>query len=241
MTFDAGSAAIVLLAWERGLDLPENSLLEGRGRIIHAANVPTLTFLQLWDRSVLIGPEHVVAVAGDFSDAELSHHATLLRLTRSKGGRGLGTQTLYYADDLDLQQPADTVHVSTAAGPVAQLQGLCPPDDVNDAALHKRSQSFTVMETGEADANPLACSAWGEYQGLLASLSTLVAPAYRRQGLGALATSIAAHEALAAGLIVQWGADTNNAGAHAVATSLGFSAAGWQTQVSLQTGQSQHK
>ncbi|MFC8303038.1 GNAT family N-acetyltransferase [Specibacter sp. NPDC057265] len=240
MTFNSSSAAIVLLAWERGLGLPENSLLEGHGRITHVAKVPTLTFLQLWDRSVLTGPAQLLTAAGELSDAELGHLATLLRLTRNHGGRGLGTHKLYYADELELKQPADTVHVSTFEQQAAALQALCPPDDVNDAALNLRSQRFTVMETGEPDAAPLACSGWGEYQGLLASLGTLVAPASRRQGLGTLATSIAAHEALAAGLIVQWGAEPDNAGARGVADALGFSAAGSQTRVSLQSHQSRH-
>lgn len=241
MTFDSSSAPIVLLAWERGLGLPENALLEGRGRITHAADVPALTFVRLWNRSVLTGPAAVLAAAQGFSDAELGHHATLLRLARDHGGRGGGTQTLHYADDLELKQPADTVNVSTFEEQAAALAALCPPDDVNDAALAQRSECFTVMETGADDAAPLACSAWGEYQGLLASLATLVVPGSRRQGLGTLATSIAAHEALAAGLIVQWSADINNAAAQALAASLGFSAAGEVTRLSLQAGQSRHK
>lgn len=241
MTFNSSSAAIVLLAWERGLGLPENSLLNGPGRIMHAAEQPTLTFLRLWDRSVLSGPAHLLGAASALSDDELSHHGSLLQLSRHDGGRGGGTQTLYYVDDLELHQPADTVHVSTAQEEAARLQALCPPDDANDAALHQRSNTFTVMDSGETQAHPVACSAFGEYQGLLATMGTLVAPASRRQGLGALATSIAVHEALAAGLIVQWGADINNAGAHALAASLDFSVAGLQTQVSLQASQSQRK
>ncbi|WP_449373876.1 GNAT family N-acetyltransferase [Arthrobacter psychrolactophilus] len=70
---------------------------------------------------------------------------------------------------------------------------------------------------------------------MLARLGTLVAPESRRQGLGRLATSIAAHEALAAGLIVQWQADINNAPAHALAASMGLSVAGLQTRISLQS------
>lgn len=241
MTFDASSSAIVLLAWERGLALPENSLLEGPGRTIHAVDSPTLTFLRLWDRSVLAGPAHLLDAAGALDDDELSDHGTLLRLTQDDGGRGLGTQALYYADDLELHQPDDTVHVSTSREAEAALEALCPPDDVNEAALAGRGSKFTIMETGESGAAPLAGSAWGEYQGLLAQVGTLVVPASRRRGLGRLATSIAAHEALAAGLIVQWRADINNAAAHALASSMGLSVAGLQTQVHLPTAQTRRK
>ena len=58
-------------------------------------------------------------------------------------------------------------------------------------------------------------------------------PEWRRRGLGSLAASIAAHEALAAGLTVQWRAEVSNTGAVALARKLGFSAGGIQTSVHL--------
>lgn len=243
MTFDISSAPIVFLAWERGLGLPADSLLTGagHGRICHPVPAQTLTFVRLWDQSILTGPKHLLAAADAYDDDELSDHSTMLRLTRHDGGRGLGTQALYYADDLALHQPQDTVHVATGPEQAAALESLCPPDDANDVALASREHKFTVMESGAPDAGPVACSAYGEYQGLLAQLGTLVAPDFRRKGVGSLATSIAAHEALAAGLIVQWQADINNAGAHALATSMGLNVAGLQTQVSLQAHQTPHK
>lgn len=236
MTFDLTSAPIVLLAWERGLNLPAHALLSaGEGsRLIHAVESPSLMFLRLWDKSLLTGPAHLLAAAEDYSDDELSDHAMMLRLTRTDGGRGHGTQALYYADELPLHQPEDTVHVSTGPDEAALLEALCPPDDVNDVALASREHKFTVMASEADDAGPLACSAYAEYEGLLARLGTLVAPGFRRQGMGQLVTSIAAHEALAAGLIVQWRADVNNAAAHGLAASLGLSVAGLQTQVALQ-------
>lgn len=209
-------------------------------RITHVAEGPTLNFLRLWDTSILTGPEHLIAAAANYSDDELSDHATMLRLTRYDGGRGLGTEALYYADELELHQPEHTVHVSTAPEQAAALEAGCPPDDVNEVALGTREHKFTIMESELPDAGPLACSAYTEYEGLLASLGTLVAPASRRQGTGRLATSIAAHEALAAGLIVQWRADINNAPAHALATSLGLTVAGLQTQVHLGSAQNRH-
>ncbi len=243
MTFDQGSAPIVLLAWERGLGLPADSLVSEtrNGRLTHEVDSPELTFLRLGDRSVLTGPAHLLAAAGEFDDDELGNHATMLGLTKSDGGRGLGTQALYHADELELHQPAHTVHVSTGAAEAAALEALCPPDDVHDAFLMDREHKFTVMDSGTPDAGPLACSAYAEYQGLLAQLGTLVPPASRRRGLGGLATSIAAHEALAAGLIVQWQADINNAAAHRLAVSTGFTVTGLLTRISLQNRQSPRK
>lgn len=243
MTFDLSSAPIVFLAWERGLGLPADSLLSEirDGRITREVDSAELTFLRLWDQSVLTGPAHLLAAAEAFDDDELSDHSTMLGMTKSDGGRGLGTQALYYADELELHQPEHTVHVSTGAAQAAALELLCPPDDVNDVDLTGREHKFTVMDSGAPDAGPVACSAYAEYQGLLAQLGTLVAPASRRQGLGRLATSIAAHEALAAGLIVQWRADINNAAAHRLAIASGFTVAGLLTRISLQNGQTRRK
>jgi len=241
MTFDLSSAPIVRLAWERGLGLPTDSLVMGADstRIIHAVDAGKLTFIRLWDQAILTGPAAVLKAVDGYTDDELSDHALMLRLTRDFGGRGRGTQTLFYADDLDVLQPAGTVTVSHGNTEAAALEALCPPDDVNEVRLGSLPHKFTLMglpvsgEDDPHDAGPVACSAYAEYQGLLARMGTLVAPAYRRQGLGLLASSIAAHEALAAGLIVQWQADVNNASAHALAISAGLSLAGLQTSVSL--------
>jgi GNAT superfamily N-acetyltransferase len=80
---------------------------------------------------------------------------------------------------------------------------------------------------------PLACGAYGEWEGLLANMGVLVDPEWRRRGLGSLAASIAAHEALAAGLTLQWRADVSNTGCLALARQLGLSAGGIQTSVHL--------
>ncbi|MGO4383276.1 GNAT family N-acetyltransferase [Specibacter sp. RAF43] len=245
MTFEPSSAPIVRLAWERGLGLPTNSLVMGAGRkrIVHAVDTDALTFIRLWEQTILTGPDHVLAAVAAYDDAELGDHATMLRLTRDFGGRGRGTQAVYFADDLPLHQAGDAPMVSRGNPEAVLLESLCPPDDVNDAALASRPHRFTLMDVREpagpdgrlGDDGPVACGAYAEYQGLLAHLGALVAPGFRRRGLGLLATSIAGHEALAAGLILQWRADVNNASARALASRAGFSVAGLQTTVDLRT------
>lgn len=254
MTFDLSSAPIVRLAWERGLGLPEGSLVMGRdgSRITHATDDGRLTFVRLWEQSILTGPPAVLDAARAHSDDELSDHAVMLRLTRGFGGRGRGTQALYFADELEVRQPAGSIMVSHGNPEAVALEAMCPPDDVNDVGLAAMPHKFTLMglpgqsrdpgadwdgdpQEAAHSAGPVACSAYAEFQGLLARLGTLVAPAHRNQGLGLLATSIAAHEALAAGLIVQWRADINNVPAHALAMAAGLSVAGLQTTVDLHT------
>ncbi|MCQ9164569.1 MULTISPECIES: GNAT family N-acetyltransferase [unclassified Arthrobacter] len=243
MTFDLSSAPIVRLAWERHLGLPADSLVAGSsgGRITQSDDSGSLSFLRLWDQGVLTGPAELLRAAEAYSDDELSDHATMLRLSRGLGGRGCGTQALYYADDLRLKQPEGTVMVSHGNPEAVALEALCPPDDVNDVGLSGLPHKFTVMDSEEPGGGPLACAAYAEFAGMLAQLGTLVPPKFRRRGLGRRATEIAAHEALATGLIAQWRADVNNAGAHALAISTGFSVAGLQTSVALQPRQSPHK
>ena len=64
-------------------------------------------------------------------------------------------------------------------------------------------------------------------------MGVLVAPEWRRRGRGSLAASVAAHEALASGLTLQWRTDVSNKGSLATARSLGFSTGGIQTSVLL--------
>jgi RimJ/RimL family protein N-acetyltransferase len=80
---------------------------------------------------------------------------------------------------------------------------------------------------------PVACGAYSEWEGLLGHLGVLVDPEWRRRGLGSLAASIAAHEALAAGLTVQWRAEVSNTGSVALARKLGLSTGGIHTSVHL--------
>ena len=78
----------------------------------------------------------------------------------------------------------------------------------------------------------MACGAYTEWEALLADLGVLVAPEWRRRGLGKLAGSIAAHEGLAAGLDLQRRSEVSNKGSLALARSR-FSAGGIQTSVLL--------
>ncbi|MCZ2402119.1 GNAT family N-acetyltransferase [Paenarthrobacter sp. Z7-10] len=230
MSFDDNSAAIVLLAWERRLGFGDGTLSTGLERHVrHDDGATSVSFLRLFGRSALVGPGWAVEAAAGLDDDELADHSTLLRLTREHGGHGLGTAALYFADDLPLVQPSGDLSVSRDPAHALALQGLCPPDDANEFGLPKLKHSYTVM----LDGGPVACGAFTEWQGIVARLGVLVAPPRRGAGLGKLAGAIAAHEALASGLVLQWRADVSNAAANATAHSLGFLRAGTQTSVLL--------
>lgn len=237
MTLDPGSAAIIQLAWARRLGLDDDafsSALASGERIVRAdESVRTVEFVRLFGSSALVGPQWVIDAAADLPDEEMAQHVTLLTLTRSHGGHGMGAAALFFADDLPVKQPAKEMSVSHGNAEAIELEGRCPPDDVNEVGLSDLENRYTIVQEVEGRRVPLACGAYAEWEGLLAHLGVLVDPEWRRRGLGSLAASIAAHEALAAGLTLQWRTDVSNTGSLALARKLGLSAGGIQTSVHL--------
>ncbi|TLM85857.1 GNAT family N-acetyltransferase [Pseudarthrobacter sp. NamE5] len=237
MTLDPGSAAIIQLAWARRLGLEDNafsSALASGQRIVRAdESVRTVEFIRLFGSSALVGPQWIIDAAANIPDEEMAQHVTLLTLTRSHGGHGLGAAALFFADDLPVKQPAKDMTVSHGNPEAIELESRCPPDDVNEVGLSDLENRYTVVHEIDGRRVPLACGAYAEWEGLLAHLGVLVDPEWRRRGLGTLAASIAAHEALTAGLTLQWRTDVSNTGSLALARKLGLSAGGIQTSVHL--------
>ena len=242
MGFAEGSADIVLLAWARHLGFDDAAFAHvrfspestGSERLVREDDSSdSITFVRLFGHSALLGPAWATEAAAKFSDEELSEHATLLRLSRERGGHGLGTSALLFADDLPLAHPRGEVTVSHGHPEAIELEGMCPPDDANEARLSSMSHCFTVMDDSGGNGSPVACGAYAEWEGILADMGVLVRPDLRRRGLGTLAVSIAAHEALASGLTLQWCTPLDNRGALGLARSLGFADGGTVTSVLL--------
>lgn len=235
MTLEPGSAEIIQLAWGRRLGFDDGAFASAGGRRLTRADeaARSLQFVRLFGSSALVGPQWALDAAVGYSDEELAQHVTLLTITRGHGGHGLGAAALFFADDLPLRQPSGELTVSQGNPEAIELESLCPPDDVNEVGLADLEHRFTIMHVEDGRRTPVACGAYTEWEGLLAQLGVLVAPEWRRQGVGTLAASIAAHEALASGLTLQWRTDVSNKGSLALARSLGFSAGGIQTSVLL--------
>ena len=237
MTLDPGSAAIIQLAWARRLGLDDDAFavaLASGERIVRADDsVQTVEFVRLFGSSALVGPQWIIDAAAGIPDEEMAQQVTLLTLTRAHGGHGLGAAALFFADDLPLKQPSDDLTVSHGNPEAIELEGLCPPDDVNEVGLSDLENRYTIVHDVDGRRVPVACGAYSEWEGLLGHLGVLVDPEWRRRGLGSLAASIAAHEALAAGLTVQWRAEVSNTGCVALARKLGLSTGGIQTSVHL--------
>ena len=234
MTLEPGSAEIVQLAWARRLGFDGAFAAAAGVRLTRADETArSLQFVRLFGNSALVGPQWALDAADGLSDEELAQHVTLLTITRGHGGHGLGAAALFFADDLPLQQPAGELTVSHGNPEAIELETFCPPDDVNEVGLADLEHRFTVLHLEDGRRTPVACGAYAEWEGLLAHMGVLVSPEWRRHGLGKLAASVAAHEALAAGLTLQWRSEVSNKGSLALARSLGFSAGGIQTSVLL--------
>ena len=235
MTLEAGSVDIIQLAWARHLGLDDGAFADASGTRITLVNnnARSVEFVRLFGASAIVGPQWALDAAEGFSDEELAQHVTLLTITRAHGGHGQGSAALFFADDLPLQQPGEDLTVSHGYAEAKELEGLCPPDDVNEVRLSDLENRFTIMYDDDGRTVPMACGAYTEWEGLLAQMGVLVAPEWRRRGVGSLAASIAAHEALASGLTLQWRADVSNKGSLSIARSLGFATGGIQTGVLL--------
>lgn len=235
MSLEPGSADIIQLAWARHLGFDDADFAASGGERLTRADESrrTVDFIRLFGASALVGPQWVLDAAVGIPDEELAQHVTLLTITRPKGGHGLGAAALFFADELPLLQPAEELTVSHGNPEAVELEGRCPPDDVNEVRLSGLPHRFTILREDAGRSVPVACGAYAEWEGILADVGVLVDPDWRRQGLGSLAASIAAHEALASGLTLQWRSDVSNKGSLAIARSLGFAAGGIQTSVVL--------
>lgn len=233
MKLDSGTADIVMLAWARMLGFEDSAFTSPSGRLTRIDNdADTLTFVRLFGRSALVGPEWAVEAAAAHTDAELAEYQTLLQLTKGHGGHGLGKSQLYFADDLPMVQPDEEITVSTAVQDASRLESLCPPDDIHEVALSAMDKSFVLVNGTE----PIAGSGYKEWQQILGHIGVLTAPRYRQRGIGTLIGAIAGHEALTAGLIPQWRCHETNVASRATALALGFIESGTQTSAHLQAG-----
>jgi GNAT superfamily N-acetyltransferase len=235
MSLEPGSADIIQLAWARHLGFDDADFAASAGTRLTRADESrrTVDFVRLFGSSALVGPQWALDAAVGLPDEELAQHVTLLTLTRRHGGYGLGAAALLFADDLPLQQPSEQLTVSHGTPEAVELEAACPPDDVNEVGLSDLEHRFTILHLEDGRRTPVACGAYTEWEGILAHMGVLVAPEWRRRGLGSLAASIAAHEALTSGLTLQWRSDVSNKGSLAIARSLGFAAGGIQTSVLL--------
>lgn len=238
MELDPGTVAIVQLAWSRLLGLDDGALGDSGSDRLYSVDddASVLTFVTLFGREVLRGPSWAVDAAHGRPGTELRNHSTLLTLSRQHGGRGLGEAQLHFCDALPRFEGAPAV-VSSEAGLVRTLERRCPPDDVAEADLSGVQHPFVLLEDGDdpetEQLTPLAGAGYDIWVGILAHISVLTPPEERRKGYAQLIATVAVEEAMAAGLVPQWRARTDNTASQRTARRAGFAFAGTQTSVML--------
>ena len=238
MELDPGTVSIIQLAWSRLLGLDDGALADGgEGRLYSIDDdAPVLTFVTLFGREVLRGPAWAVEAGRDLPGMELRGLSTLLTLSREHGGRGLGEAQLYFCDALPRLDGPPAV-VSSEPDAVRALERLCPPDDVAEADLGGVEHAFVLVDEGGTPGTdgptPLAGAGYDIWEGILAHTAVLTPPERRRRGYAQRITAVAVEEAMAAGLVPQWRARTDNTASQRTARRAGFAFAGTQTSVLL--------
>ena len=235
MELDPGTVSIIQLGWSRLLKLDDTAFAEAAGERIYRRDddAELLTFVRLFGEEALVGPGWALDAAAELDGGTLARHSTLLQLTRDQGGRGLGAANLYFCDSLPALEPRDDVAVSDDLEFAVALERLCPPDDIAEVDLSSMEHRTILVDDATAPPTPFAGAGYDIWSGILAHLGVLTAPDHRGKGHAVFITKVAVEEAMAAGLIPQWRARTDNTASIKTALSAGFIESGSQTSVLL--------
>lgn len=227
---------IIMLAWSRILGLEDDGLQTAEPGIRVEApddDASAATLVQLFGRTVLLGPPQVLAAAREVPDEELSLETTLLQVCRSvsAGARALGEAHLLFCEEPPEIEGSEHVSISFDAEHVHQLTTHSPADDVALSGLEQARWTAAVVR--EDTAQTVAAAGVEVWQHVLGHLGVLTDPQHRGLGLGRFAAAVAADEAFTDGLIPQWRAAAESPASLRMAISLGFAHAGHQTTVAL--------
>lgn len=228
---DGHQIDIIRLAWARELGLPDRALTDSADRYVRVdESADRIRFVTIAGASALVGPGWAVQRAQQHDDDELVRAGGLLALAKDHAGRCSGPVELGWAPDFGKSIAVEEPLVSHEREHVAELQGLCPPDDVAEADLSGKSTWFTIVDE---DHRPLASAGYAEWQGIVADMGALTLPSARRRGLGATATQLATNDALDAGLIPQWRAHRDNTASRRLAARLGYEELGTRLSIAV--------
>ena len=171
-------------------------------RPAHTARVvgDDIHVLDLAGSGAIVGPQWFIERTEDISVDALLQPARLLEIAGDHGGRITGPVDLAFLGDYTDAPPDEQLLISHDIDDALAVAALCPPDDSTTADLGNRTRWFTALTDST---EVLGCAAYSEFQGFVADLTTLTAPAHRRHGIGCAVTLLAAEDALDSGLIPQ--------------------------------------
>lgn len=215
------------------LGLDDEELLGGAGprREVSTEDGSAVTFVRIFEHTVLSGPAQVLRDARRFEDDELADERRLLEISRrhAEGARSLGAAQLLYAEEPPVLDAAQRGAVSFDPAHVQAVLAASPADDVQAAGIADAPWRAALVH--EDTATVLGAAGRELWAGMLAHLGILTVPDQRRSGVGRALAAVEAEEAFTEGLIPQWRARTESIGSLRIAAALGFSPSGSQTTV----------
>lgn len=235
---------VVLSAWARSLELDESHLHRanealGPGRRFEIAaestvdgwDPQTATFLQLFNVSLLYGPQWFLDAARDTPDEVLALESTMLQLGYSAQARSHGEEAIFYAEDIPFYDDAH-LNVTSNSRDARRLARACPPDDTVAMSLDSLDHFFTISAFSE-HAEPIAGAGYDVFSATIGQLAVLVAADQRTKGYGTFMLARVAEECMFDGLIPQWVLPVGDDIGEKMAADVGFILSGFRTSVTL--------
>lgn len=235
---------VVLSAWARSLGLDPATLHEANSdpsrnwrfevpatQDLSDWDPQTATFVQLFNISLLYGPQWFLEAARPIDDEILGLESTMLDLGYDRGARSLGEEVVYYAEDIPYYDDAQ-LNVTSHSRDVRRLEALCPPDDVVALPLDGLDHYFTIAAFGE-HATPIAGAGYDLFSETVGQLQVLVAGSQRGKGYGTFMLARVAEECMFDGLLPQWVTRVGDEIGEKMANDVGFLLSGYRTSVTF--------
>ncbi|GAA4812596.1 GNAT family N-acetyltransferase [Tomitella cavernea] len=246
---DAHTAAVIGLAWSRGLSLSDDAAFSRAGEraLVRDDALSGLEFVELFGASALRGPGRLVDVAAQLPSAAFLDGTAVAAVAEDQPGTGTRTaarERLAFRDHYApaIAPGAAVPVVSRSAHDAARVLDASPADDRRDilrtpgavaapgaehdppesAPPHPAQPCTLVLD----DESRVALAGYTAVHHLLADLRVVTAPGFRRRGHARTIVDIAVGEALDSGLICQARIRVESTAAAALADSLGFTDSG---------------
>ncbi|WP_022871428.1 hypothetical protein [Yaniella halotolerans] len=235
---------VILAAWARslGVDVAEfyraNESLDPFSRLEVAGesrgegwDPQTATFLQLFDVSLLYGPQWFLDSARQIPNEVLALESSMLEVGYEAHARSHGEEAIFYAEDIPIYDDAQ-LNITSTRRNAQRLARACPPDDTAVLSLESMDHYFTIS-TFENPAPPIAGAGYDVFSASIGHLAVLVAAAQRANGYGTFTLARVAEECMFDGLIPQWVLPLGDDIGEKMAADVGFVLSGLRTSVTF--------
>ncbi|WP_182359905.1 hypothetical protein [Tomitella gaofuii] len=246
---DAHTAAVIGLAWSRGLSLHDDAAFSHAGErvLVRDDALPGLEFVELFGASALRGPGRLVDAAAQLPSSAFLDGTAVSAVAADRPGAGTRTasrERLAFRDHYAPAAPPGAAVPVVSRSPLdaARVLDAAPADDSRDVVRILGASSAPGAEHDPAgaaapdpappctlvldDGSRVALAGYAAVHHLLADLRVVTAATFRRRGHARTIADIAVGEALDSGLICQARIRVESLAAAALADSLGFTDAG---------------